>query len=105
MFGIFKNLFSQKDNSQLENLIKEGAFLVDVRSPDEFSSGHVEGSVNIPLGQVQNQLSKFKDKNHIIVFCQSGMRSSQAKSILEQNGFTNITNGRSWKDIKTLLAK
>lgn len=105
MFGIFKNLFSQKDSSQLKKLIEEGAFLVDVRSPSEFSAGHVSGSVNIPLGQVQNQLSEFKGKNHIVVFCQSGMRSSQAKSILEQNGFTNITNGRSWKDIKTLLTK
>ena len=105
MFEIFKKLFSQKESSQLENRIKEGAFLVDVRNPDEFLSAHVKGSVNIPLGQIQNQLDKFEDKNHIIVFCRSGMRSSQAKSILEQNGFVNVINGGSWKSINRLAAK
>jgi phage shock protein E len=44
-------------------------------------------------------LSKFNGKEHIIVFCRSGNRSSQAKSILNQNGYTNVTNGGTWKNI------
>jgi phage shock protein E len=103
MFGIFKNLFSQGNNDDLGNLIKEGAFLVDVREPNEFASGSVKGAVNIPLGTVQNQLAKFKDKEHIIVFCRSGNRSSQAKSILEQNGFTNVTNGGTWENVNQFV--
>jgi len=103
MFGILKKLFSQKDPNSLKKLISEGAFLVDVRNPDEFSAGNVKGSVNIPLGQVSDQLSKFKNKNHIIVFCRSGMRSSQAKTILTQNGFTNVTNGGTWQKINAVL--
>lgn len=105
MFSIFKNLFSQTDPAVMENLIKNGAFLVDVRTPSEFASGHVAGSTNIPLDQVQNQLAKFKGKSAVIVFCRSGNRSSQAKSILESNGITNVTNGGTWEDVNAVIKK
>jgi len=97
MFGIFKNLFAQTDNQKLTEAIKTGAFLVDVRTPAEFSAGSVKGATNIPLDKVPSQLSKFKDKKNIVVFCRSGGRSSQAKSILEKNGFQNVINGGNWQ--------
>ena len=100
MFGIFKNLFAPTDNSELREAIKNGAFLVDVRTPAEFSAGSVKGAVNIPLDKVPSQLSKFKGKKSIVVFCRSGNRSSQAKSILEQNGFQNVINGGTWGNVK-----
>jgi phage shock protein E len=103
MFGIFKNIFSKKDTTQMEKLIKEGAFLVDVRTPAEFAEGHVKGSTNIPLDQVPNQLDQFKGKDQIIVFCRSGNRSGQAKMILERNGFKNVTNGGTWQDVNEVL--
>jgi len=84
----------------MKNLIKDGAFLVDVRTPPEFAEQYIENSVNIPLDTVANSLDSFRDKKHIIVFCRSGNRSGLAKSILEQNGFTNVTNGGSLEDIK-----
>ena len=87
----------------MEDLIKNGAFLVDVRTPDEFSSGHVNHSVNIPLDVVPNRIDEFKNKEHIIVFCRSGNRSGQAKIILEQNGITNVTNGGTWEDVKQYI--
>ena len=87
----------------MENLIKEGAFLVDVRSAEEFAEGHVINSVNIPVNQIQNQLAKFKGKKQIIVFCRSGMRSNQAKATLERNGFTNVTNGGTWQSINNII--
>ncbi|TDD77302.1 rhodanese-like domain-containing protein [Flavobacterium caseinilyticum] len=105
MFGIFKNMFSKKDNTQMEKIIKEGAFLVDVRTPAEFAEGNVKGSTNIPLDQVASHLEKFKGKKHIIVFCRSGNRSGQAKMILEQNGFKNVTNGGTWQDVKEAIRK
>ena len=89
----------------MDNLIKEGAFLVDVRTEDEFSEGHVDGSTNIPLDQVASQLEKFKGKDQIIVFCRSGNRSDQAKMILEQNGFKNVINGGTWQDVQEAIAK
>jgi rhodanese-related sulfurtransferase len=104
--GIFGNIFGGSSNNEnLATLVNEGAFLVDVRSLGEFADGNVKGSVNIPLDQVQNQLAKFKNKENIVVFCRSGNRSSQAKSILEQNGFTNVTNGGTWQDVNKILKK
>jgi len=91
--GIFSWLFGGSAKQDLTGIISEGAFLVDVRSAREFSQNQVKGSVNIPLDSIPSQLSKFKNKKHIIVFCRSGNRSSQAKSFLEQNGFTNVVNG------------
>jgi phage shock protein E len=100
MFGIFKNLFAPTDNSNLKEAVKNGAFLVDVRTPAEFSGGSVKGAVNIPLDKVQSQLSKFKNKKSVVVFCRSGNRSSQAKRILESNGFQNVINGGTWQNVK-----
>ncbi|MEP7108807.1 MAG: rhodanese-like domain-containing protein [Ferruginibacter sp.] len=94
--NIFKQLFGSAPAVDLQSIIKEGAFLADVRTPGEFAQGHVRGSVNIPLDTVHAQLAKFKNKKNIIVFCRSGARSSQAKSILVQNGFTNVINGGTW---------
>jgi len=101
--NFLKQLFSGRQTIDLKNIIEQGAFLVDVRTPDEFADGHVRGSVNIPLNTIQTQLPKFKNKKNIIVFCLSGGRSSQAKSILEQNGFTNVVNGGTWKHVNQYI--
>ena len=104
--GIFGNIFGgNSNNGNLATLVNDGAFLVDVRTPGEFAEGNVKGSVNIPLDQVQNQLAKFKAKENIVVFCRSGNRSGQAKSILEQNGIKNVTNGGTWQDVNAVINK
>lgn len=105
MFGLFKNLFGQQDNSQLKEVLADNAFLVDVRTPSEFASGSVKGAVNIPLDKVSGQLSKFKGKKHIVVFCRSGNRSGQAKSILEKNGFNNVVNGGTWNNVQKVITE
>ena len=97
--GFLQQLFGGGQTVDLKSVIAEGAFLVDVRTPIEFAGGHVKGSVNIPLNTIPTQLAKFKNKKNIIVFCLSGGRSSQAKSILEQNGFTNVINGGTWNHV------
>lgn len=101
MFGLLKNMFTENNNEELQSIINN-AYLVDVRTPAEYAEGNVPGSVNIPLDQVQNQLTKFKNHDNIVVFCRSGNRSGQAKAILEQNGFTNVVNGGTWQQINTI---
>jgi phage shock protein E len=103
MFGIFKSMFAQTDNTELQKIINDDGFLVDVRTPSEYSEGNVKGSINIPLDKIPSELAKFKNKKHIVVFCRSGSRSSQAKIVLEINGFTNVINGGTWNDINNLL--
>jgi phage shock protein E len=102
MLSFLKNIFGATSKELLAK-INEGAFLVDVRTPHEFDNGAVKGSVNIPLDKVQQQLSQFKNKKRIIVYCASGIRSAQAKNILKANGFTNVTNGKTWTNINRLL--
>jgi len=87
----------------MTELISAGAFLVDVRTPEEFESGHVSASVNIPLDEVAERISEFEGKNHVIVFCRSGNRSGMAKAILAQSGITNVTNGGTWQDVKQYI--
>ena len=105
MFGFFSNLLGQNSSDEaLISTIKEGAFLVDVRTPMEFAEGSVKGAVNIPLDQIGNQLAKFKNKKNIVVFCRSGARSGQAKSILEQNGVKNVINGGTLQNVNQAAA-
>ena len=96
-------LWAQSSGAGLQNMVRKGAFLVDVRTPQEFAQGHVQGSVNIPLDQVQSILSQFKGKKNIVVFCRSGNRSTQAKFILDQNGIKNVYNGGTWTNVNQLI--
>lgn len=102
MFGIFKTIFTSTTDKELKEVVKNGAFLVDVRTATEFSGGSAAGAVNIPLDKLPSQLSKFKNKKNIVVFCRSGNRSGQAKSILEQNGFQNVFNGGTWQSVNQM---
>lgn len=85
-------VFTSCSNSQTETINFENAFIVDVRTPGEFASGHFEGAVNIPVNEVEQNLSKFDGEEQIVVYCRSGARSGNAKKILERNGYTNIIN-------------
>jgi len=103
MFDFFKNIFAPADNTELTEALKEGAYLVDVRSKGEFISGSVKGAVNIPLDRIAGELAKFRDKSNIVVFCRSGNRSAQAKRILEQNGFRQVINGGTWQNVRQCM--
>jgi phage shock protein E len=94
-------LGSKTDYAQL---VKDGAIIVDVRSKGEFDSGHINGSINIPVDVIANNLNKFKDKNKtIITCCASGMRSAAAKSVLKSNGYTSVFNGGGWNGLQSKL--
>lgn len=103
MLGSILNLFGQTSGTDLQTAISQGAFLVDVRTPAEFSQGHVAGSVNIPLDRLSSQLDRFKGKETVVVFCRSGARSGQAKSILQQNGYANVINGGGWQNVDQVV--
>jgi rhodanese-related sulfurtransferase len=83
----------------LNGLICKGATILDVRSKGEYSTGHIKGSINIPLDELENNLSKLKKDKVIITCCASGMRSGIAKNKLENKGFQKVYNGGSWKNV------
>lgn len=64
--------------------------LIDVRTPQEFASGHIAGAINIPVEQLANRLSEVSTSMPIVVYCQSGNRSGQASTILAQNEYDDI---------------
>ncbi|MBK9249938.1 MAG: rhodanese-like domain-containing protein [Ignavibacteria bacterium] len=102
MIQLIKNLFGfGGPQVDLNELAKQGAVILDVRSKGEYASGHIKNSINIPVDQLSNNLSKFKDKDApIITCCASGMRSASAKGILKSNGYTNVHNGGSWQSVQ-----
>lgn len=96
-------------NKNIENSLaqklNEGAYLVDVRTPEEFAQGSIEGAINIPLDEVQNRVMEFRDKENLVIFCRTGNRSSQAIEILKKNGIYNATNGTNVETINSILKK
>ena len=75
-----------------EELVKEGAMLIDVRSPEEYNRSHLEGSVNYPYSVLDGfgDVTVPDKDTTIVVYCSTGKRSSQAKNLLETNGFDNV---------------
>lgn len=103
MFESIKKLFGFKTIDYTQ-LVREGAIILDVRTGGEFSTGHIKGSINIPVNALSKNLAKLKSKNKpIITCCASGMRSASAKSILQSNNFSNVYNGGSWHSLKHKL--
>ncbi len=103
MFEAIKKLLGVKTIDYTQ-LVKDGAIILDVRTKGEYGSGHIRGSVNIPVEQLHKNINKLKDKKRpIITCCESGMRSASAKGILTSNGFTNVHNGGRWMSLNNKL--
>jgi phage shock protein E len=103
MINFLNKLFSSAPAADFANLVKEGAMIVDVRTPGEFNSGHIKGSINIPLDTIQSKTAELKKKGKtIITCCRSGNRSGMAKSMLEGAGIT-CYNGGAWDDLQNKI--
>lgn len=82
------------DVKQAQSMNKQGALLLDVREPDEYSAIHAPNAKLIPLGQLNSRLQEiasYKDKP-IMVMCRSGRRSAQAVSLLRDAGYSQVSN-------------
>ncbi len=64
--------------------------LVDVRTPEEFASGHIPGATNIALQTLPRQMAMLPKDQPIVLYCRSGARSREAANILTQGGFSEI---------------
>lgn len=104
MLQSIKNILGIGNPTDYSELIKQGAIILDVRSKGEFSSGHIRNSINIPVDQLSQNLSKLKDKDKcIICCCASGMRSGAAKRILESHGYKAVFNGGGWQSLRNKI--
>ena len=104
MLNTIKNLFGIGPKINYADLVKQGAIILDVRSKGEYAVGHINGSINISVDHLSENLSKLKDKNKpIITCCASGMRSASAKSILKSYGYTRVFNGGGWSSLQSKI--
>lgn len=73
--------------------LKSGARVIDVRSPEEYASGHFRGAVNIPVQEIARRSNEIGSKEHpLVLYCASGMRSASAVAILKNLGFADVVN-------------
>lgn len=101
--GLFGNLFGGGSNPKVEEMLQNGAKIIDVRTPMEFQGGHVQGAVNIPLNTIQSKVGEIKKmKKPIVLCCASGARSGQATSLLKQQGI-EAENGGGWMQVKNMV--
>jgi len=82
-----------------ENLKEKKGTIVDVRTVEEYRSGNAEGSINIPLQELESRTEELKRlKQPLVLCCASGNRSGKAKQFLKQQGI-ECCNGGSWLDV------
>lgn len=96
--SLFKKLFGP--GVDFKQMIKDGAIIVDVRTPGEFASGHIKGSKNIPLQSLSAGVKSIPKDKAIITCCASGMRSANAKAQLKSMGYVTVENGGGWSGLR-----
>jgi phage shock protein E len=103
MINALKKLFGFGPKTDYAGLLKQGAIILDVRSPSEFRQGHIKESINAPLNSITNYASKLNKDIPVICCCASGMRSASAKNILITIGFKEVYNGGGWNSLERKL--
>jgi rhodanese-related sulfurtransferase len=95
-FGLFGG---GNEGAAIEEYLKEGAVVIDVRTTEEYAGGHVKGSKNIVLNSIPGKVAEIKKMNKkVIAVCRSGARSGQATSFLKQQGI-DVINGGPWENV------
>lgn len=103
MIKQFLKLFGLGTAVDFKGMVASGALIIDVRTPDEFTSGHIEKAKNIPLDTLATQTKNLPKDKIIITCCASGMRSASAKSLLKSNGFIKVYNGGGWQRLASKI--
>ncbi len=90
---------------QVRTAMQNAAKVIDVRTPQEYASGHLPNAVNIPVDELQARIGQFvpKKEQPLLLHCASGMRSGQGKAILEKLGYTQVFNVGSYSRAAKLL--
>lgn len=92
--------------NKIKEALKNGAVIVDVRTPHEYDNGRIPGSINIPVDRISASVERIRSmKKPVIVCCESGARSNTAKNILKSAGVQDVHNGGSWESVLRIINK
>ena len=85
----------------------ESPIYIDVRSPEEFASGHVEDALLMPHGEIGTMIAESGlDKDTpIVLYCRSGRRAELARQTLEKLGYSDVTNAGGYRDLAAELER
>lgn len=91
----------EKDPQHAWQMVKQGAVVIDVRTAEEFASGHLENAINIPFQQIVAGANHYKlaKDTPIMLYCRSGNRSGKANQMLIQQGYTQTYNGGGYQTL------
>lgn len=84
------NSYETIDSNVAMELIENNAVIIDVRSSEEYETGHIKDSINIPVDNIS--MVNYDKETTIIVYCATGMRSANAAKALIDAGYTNVYN-------------
>ncbi len=89
----------------VEPLRQKGALILDVRTPEEFALGHIEGAINIPNTELRTRMAELPRDRFLLIYCGVGIRGYLAERILKQNGITQVANlAGGWKTYQAVSA-
>ncbi|NEN24249.1 rhodanese-like domain-containing protein [Cryomorpha ignava] len=101
--GLMDMLTGSSKKDKIQEMLQNGAVVVDVRSPAEFQGGHVAGSTNIPLQEIEKNVDKLKAmKKPVVLCCASGARSGQASNFLKSKDL-DCENGGGWTRVNSMM--
>ena len=72
--------------------VSDGALLLDVREPDEWAAGHIDGAVHIPMSGLVQRVDEVPKDRDVVVVCKVGARSAQVAAFLLQRGWSTVRN-------------
>lgn len=104
MIGSITKLLGLEPKADLRELLKQGAQIIDVRTPAEYAEGHVKGSLNMPVDQLTRHLHRLRKGTPIITCCRSGARSAHAARELRDHGY-DAHNGGPWSTVNEMLRR
>ena len=102
MIAALKQLLGFGPKANFKELVANGASIIDVRTKNEYNSGNIKGSKNIPLNSLSGRISKINKNKPVITCCASGVRSGSAKTMLKNQGY-EVYNGGGWLSLQNKL--
>lgn len=76
--------------SELDNYMKKGALLIDVRLPSDYIKNHINGAINMPYNNILTMIKSYSKDKILILYCDHGVQSSRVGRMLLSLGFTNV---------------